>query len=108
MEQDRWTSNCPSCHAQYSPVEARVVAEKEGGYMLFHECNGCKSTVVSALVEEEGGVTGIGLVTDMTYYDASRFRDGQSVTPDHVLDAYVSLKNMVKPRVLVADERTAR
>ena len=101
----RWTAACPQCNAEYSPIEARIVAEKEGGYLLFHECDGCRSSIVSALVEENGNITAAGVVTDMTYYDAARFREGKPVTSDHILDAYVSLKQMSKPKVQVRNKK---
>ncbi|MCA9375735.1 MAG: hypothetical protein KC925_01600 [Candidatus Doudnabacteria bacterium] len=103
-ESQRWTASCPGCRSEYSPIEARIVAEKEGGYFLFHECNGCRSSIVSTLVEENGGISSLGLVTDLTYYDAARFRSGTAITADHILDVYVSLKDLVRPKMHVSQD----
>ncbi len=88
----RWTAPCPNCQTDYTPVEARIVAEKEGGYLLFHECDGCRHAVVSAMVDAGEGITTAALITDLTYHDITRFRSAKPVSSDDVLEAYVGLR----------------
>lgn len=74
------------------------MAEKEGGYLLFHECDTCRHAIISAMVESKEGITTAALITDLTYHDVARFRTAKPVSSDDVLEAYVAWRER-RPQV---------
>lgn len=84
----RWASACPMCGTEYVPEEARVVSEKEGAFLIHTNCKKCRCSVVATLVANQMGVSSIGLITDLTYEDVLKFKDGESITADDILSVY--------------------
>jgi hypothetical protein len=78
-------SHCPLCHAVYQASEIRLLGEK-GPARLFHcTCAACGHAVMAIVLEANGAVSSVGLVTDMEAQDALRFRQALSVSTDDCL-----------------------
>lgn len=89
----RWVSACPLCGAEYLPEEARIVSEKEGAFLIHTNCKKCGSSVVATLIANQMGVSSVGLVTDLTYEDVVKFKDGAEVSTDDLLALYQALES---------------
>jgi hypothetical protein len=89
----KWASDCPICGTAYNPIEARVVAEKEGAFLLHTNCKKCGSSVVATLIASPMGISSIGLVTDLTYNDVIKFKDSGKIEVNDVLDVYKFLSD---------------
>ncbi|MBU1118438.1 hypothetical protein KKH43_00980 [Patescibacteria group bacterium] len=87
----RFASACPMCGTEYAPEEARVVSEKEGAFLIHTNCKKCRCSVVATLVANQMGVSSVGLITDLTYEDVIKFKDGSDITADDILRVYTVL-----------------
>ena len=86
-------SSCPICKAQYNPVRANVIEEREDSHLIHIQCERCSSAVVATVVTSgSGGATSVGLVTDLTADDVLTFKDAEPVSADDVLEAHEALE----------------
>ncbi len=83
----RLVSSCPMCRTNYDPRQARVLNEKDDSRLLWVECAQCGNAILALVLVSSAGVSSVGLVTDLTYEDAARFRASEPVSADHVLAA---------------------
>lgn len=79
---------CPLCAASYDPHRARVLGKRGEERLLHVACGGCGHAMLAFVAVTPAGVSSIGLITDLSYEDARRFRDAQPVSADHVLAAH--------------------
>ncbi|MFC1721424.1 hypothetical protein ACFL0Z_00740 [Patescibacteria group bacterium] len=84
-------SACPLCRKQYKLDEAYIVDEQQGAYLLHTECKNCGSSIVATLVAGRHAVSSMGLVTDLTSEDVSKFMESETVTCDDVIDCHAWL-----------------
>lgn len=89
----KWVSTCPLCGKEYAPEEARIVSEKEGAFLVHTNCKRCGSSVVATLVANQLGISSVGLITDLTYEDVVKFKDGENISTDDLLSLYEILNN---------------
>jgi hypothetical protein len=89
-------AHCPLCHTAYESAEIRLLGEK-GATRLFHcTCRSCGHSVLAVILETQGSVSSVGLVTDLELKDALRFKDADPITSDECIAAH---------RALAADSR---
>lgn len=80
-------AHCPLCQAMYEEQEIRLLGER-GATRLFHcTCRGCGHAMLALILETQGSVSSVGLVTDLEVSDALRFRDRTPITADECLAA---------------------
>lgn len=81
-------THCPVCSKRYDPLEARIVRDNGASHLVHITCRICRSSVLAIIVANTTGINSIGLVTDMTSDDVSRFGASQPLSSDDVLEAY--------------------
>lgn len=79
---------CPFCGTYYSSNNAKIILGKENFLLLHSRCQICGSSIIAALITNQIGVSSIGLITDLTFEDAVKFKENKAVSPDEVLDVY--------------------
>lgn len=78
---------------QYNEREVHLLGER-GTTRLFHcTCRGCGHAMLAMILETQGSVSSVGLVTDLEVQDALRFRDRVSLTSDECLLAHRVLED---------------
>lgn len=87
-------SACPLCRRQYKLTDAYIVDEQHGAYLLHTECKNCGSSIVATLVAGRHAVSSMGLVTDLTSEDVTKFKDAEVVNCDDVIDCHAWLYNL--------------
>jgi len=81
-------AHCPVCHAAYPSNEVRLLGEK-GTTRLFHcTCQACGNAVMAVVLENSGGISSVGLVTDLEAKDALRFQSVPVVSSDECITAH--------------------
>jgi hypothetical protein len=81
-------AHCPLCQATCADAEVRLLGER-GTTRLFHcTCRACGHAMLAVILETQGSVSSVGLVTDLEVQDAMRFRDMPSVTSDDCVLAH--------------------
>ena len=81
-------AHCPLCQVAYQEKEVRLVGEK-GATKLFHcTCRACGHAMLALILESQGSLSTVGVVTDLEVQDALRFRDSQAITDDDCIRAH--------------------
>ncbi len=80
-------SHCPLCDAAYEDQCIRLLGE-HGGMRLFHlTCPSCTHAVLAVIMENQHGISSMGMVTDLEVQDAVRFRDAEPISADMCFEA---------------------
>jgi hypothetical protein len=75
-------AQCPLCHAAYPSADVQLVGEK-GTTRLFHcTCRTCGHAMLAIVLENQGAVSSVGLMTDLEIQDAMRFREAAVISAD--------------------------
>ncbi len=88
----RLISHCPLCESRYSPLEAKVVEEREGVHLVYIKCRKCLSSVIALILSSNLGVSSVGLVTDLSFDDLIKFKDAPNITIDEVIELHQLLE----------------
>ena len=97
----QWLSyilRCPVCGHKYNLEQTRIIDTKDdrpaiGASLLVHtDCDSCKSSVVFSIAIDGPEIFSIGMVTDLTSADTSKFKNKQPITSDEVLAAHQFFK----------------
>jgi hypothetical protein len=80
-------THCPLCQTPYEDQSVRLLGE-DGPARLFHlTCAHCSHSVLAVILENHGGISSVGLVTDLEAQDAIRFQDAEPISADDCLSA---------------------
>lgn len=91
-------SFCPVCNAKYNPLEAKVLEEKDEAHLIHIKCRRCQSCVVALILTSNFGISSMGIVTDLDSDDVLKFKAGQVVSADDVIEIYQLLNS--KPEMI--------
>ena len=59
---------------------------------LFHlTCQCCSHSVLAVILENQNGMSSLGMVTDLEAQDAVRFRDSEPISANDCVSAYERL-----------------
>ena len=88
---------CPVCGQKYSADQTKIVdsgAEAANGKsILVHtDCDRCKSSVVFSIAIDGPEIFSIGMVTDLTRQDTSKFKNTDPITSDEFLATHEFLR----------------
>lgn len=89
----RLLSVCPLCQEKYNPLEARILEEGKDSQLLHIQCRNCANALLALVQVSPGGVSSLGMITDLTFDDAVRFQEGGSVDADDVLAGHLLLQD---------------
>ena len=79
---------CPICGFRYNLEQTQIIDSKEhrNTNILVHtDCERCKSSVVFSIAIDGPEVFSVGMVTDLTSNDTSKFKNTRNLTADDVL-----------------------
>ena len=89
---------CPVCGHRYTPEQTKVIDSGEekplsGRSLLVHtDCDRCKSSVVFSIAIDGPEIFSIGMVTDLTSSDTTKFKNANPISPDEVLATHSFLQ----------------
>jgi len=84
--------SCPVCSTKYTVVMADVVEELETGYLIYFSCANCKSSLLTQINEMPFGLIGSAMLTDLELNEILKFKNGERVNVDDVLEVYKKLE----------------
>lgn len=84
---------CPVCNYKYNLERTKIIDTKEEDQnqatLLVHsDCSQCKSSVVFSIVISGPEIFSIGMITDLTSNDTSKFSSKKPLSADEVLDMH--------------------
>ena len=89
---------CPICGQKYNLENTKIIeSEHDEGIgetrLLIHsDCAKCKSSVMFNIEIDGPEVFSVGMITDLTRQDTSRFKHKAPITVDEVIDLHAGLK----------------
>lgn len=90
---------CPICGYRYNLEQTKIIDSKEnkpaiGANLLVHtDCERCKSSVVFSIAIDGPEIFSVGMVTDLTSTDTSKFKNSHALNTDDVLAMHQFLKD---------------
>ncbi|MFH1610846.1 MAG: hypothetical protein ABIA91_03050 [Patescibacteria group bacterium] len=84
--------SCPVCNSKYTEKSAEVASEIEAGYLIYFACHKCSSSLLAQVVEAPFGLIGSAMLTDLELNEVLKFKNGEKVSVDDVLDVYQKLE----------------
>jgi len=90
---------CPVCGQKYNAEQTKVIDAGEDQPMLSRnvlvhtDCDKCKSSVVFSIAIDGPEIFSIGMVTDLTSQDTTKFKNAQPISSDEVLATHEFLQS---------------
>lgn len=97
----QWLSyvlRCPVCSQKYNIDQTKIIdggddRSMNGRSLLIHtDCERCKSSVVFSIAIDGPEIFSIGMVTDLTSQDTSKFKNTHPISSDDVLATHEFFK----------------
>lgn len=98
----QWLSNilkCPICGFKYNLSQSKVIDSEQnelsgGAKILIHsDCGKCKSSVMFNIEINGPEVFSVGVVTDLTLLDSSKFKNSKPIKPNNVIGIHKEIRN---------------
>ncbi|MCL5008911.1 MAG: hypothetical protein M1400_01055 [Patescibacteria group bacterium] len=89
---------CPVCGQKYNLDQTRIIDSRqseafgEATILIHSDCNKCKSSVMFNIEVKGPEVFSVGMVTDLTRHDSSRFKNRGPISVDEVINIHQSIK----------------
>lgn len=90
---------CPVCNAKYLKSATRVLDSEEhpvfseAKILIHSDCSKCKSSVMFSIEVNGPEIFSVGVLTDLTHNDSSKFRNLPAIKPDDCIATHKFLKN---------------
>lgn len=86
-------SYCPLCGSSYTPLETKVLGEKDDSHLLHIRCGNCSNAIIALIMMSSVGVSSVGLVTDLAHDEVDRFKSEPHISTDDVIDTHHLLQS---------------
>jgi hypothetical protein len=83
---------CPLCSAHFSFSAAKVLEERDDAHLVHIQCQKCASFIVALIMTNAMGVSTVGLITDLTSEDVSKFATSSRLSVNEVIEIYQALQ----------------
>lgn len=81
-------THCPMCQALYERERVKLIQEKEHVRLYHSMCTSCNHGLLAYVIDAHGGVSSVGLVTDISGDDAIRQAKLASISPEECITAH--------------------
>lgn len=89
----RLIRQCPVCQTKYEVRKVQVVELTDSGVLVYFFCPICLSSLIAQITEVPFGMVGSAMLTDLEVDEVKKFKDGDGVTADDVLEVYQKLES---------------
>ena len=69
-------------------MDTRILGDNGESRLLHLRCQKCSSSILALVLMSPGGVSSVGLLTDLSFEDVRRFKSGNSVNTDDVIKVH--------------------
>jgi hypothetical protein len=94
---------CPLCEHRYTPLEARLLDEKDDVCLMYVSCKKCRISLLALVIDNQIGVSSFCLVTELSMDDVIKFKDSSAISPDEVLELHDALQDNVFVNKLITN-----
>ena len=82
---EKLLSSCPFCRSKQAGFVTSVISESRDAELVHARCSICQGALVALLFSTGPIISSIGLVTDLSLEDVSRFQASTAITEDDLL-----------------------
>jgi hypothetical protein len=99
MEWLRNVLKCPICQFKYNIDQTQVIDSEQneisgGARILIHsDCSKCKSSVMFNIEINGPEVFSVGVITDLTSKDSTKFKNSKPISPNEVIGIHKEIRN---------------
>jgi len=86
-------SYCPLCGSSYTPLQTKVLGEKDDSHLLHIQCGNCSNAIIALIMMSSVGVSSVGLVTDLAHDEVDRFKSEPHISTNDVIDVHHLLQD---------------
>ncbi len=90
---------CPICNKQYGGGQSEVIHSEQNEALskivvfIHSECGKCKGSIIFSVEIQGPTIRSVGVVTDLTSFDTSKFKNRQPLTADEIINMHQILKD---------------
>lgn len=84
---------CPFCNTNYTVRAAQVIAKKDDAHVVHIACRHCGGSIVALIVAGGVDAQSIGVITDLSPDEVSRFSRDRAIDTDDALAVHELLSN---------------
>lgn len=84
---------CPFCRSRQASFITGVISESRDAELVHARCSICQGALVALLFSTGPIISSIGLVTDLSLADVSRFQHSKTITEDDLLAIHEWLRH---------------
>lgn len=85
FDQLKLMKTCPLCTKEYSKDSVEIVEESIGTQLMHLTCSHCKNAMLAIFVSSNLGMSSVGMLTDLTAFDAHRLHRKEPISEEAVL-----------------------
>ena len=89
----KFINKCPICSEIYNTEQAELFAKTENAYLIHMTCQECASYFIAMVVMLAGGLSSVGMVTDLSLADAKRLYQAEPITLNEALNGYKTMES---------------
>lgn len=96
FDQLKLMKTCPLCTKEYTKDSVKIVEESIGTQLMHLTCGHCKNAMLAIFVSSNLGMSSVGMLTDLTAYDAKRLHRKEPISEEAVLALHDSINKNQK------------
>lgn len=89
---DKLLSSCPFCQNQQARFTTSVISSNQAVELVHARCQSCQAAMVALLFSTGPMISSIGLLTDLTLEDVSRFQHDSALSEDDLITIHEGLQ----------------
>lgn len=85
-------SRCPLCDSPFDNLDTKILGEDGETRLLHIRCQKCSNALLALILVSQGGISSVGLITDLSYEDVLRFRKGKTISTNDVIEIHQAVQ----------------
>ena len=93
---DKLLSKCPVCGSKNDALEMTIIDDQDENNMVYIECGKCHTSFIGVVSLGPMGASIISFATDLQKDEIVKFKKGERVSEDDVLELHAILEDKKK------------
>lgn len=81
-------THCPMCQALYERESVKLIAERKPVRLYHSMCASCSHGLLAYVIDAPGGISSVGLITDISGEDALRQADLLTISAEECIASH--------------------
>lgn len=88
---EKLLAGCPFCQNQQAHFITSIISANQSAELVHARCQSCQAAMVALLFSTGPMISSIGLLTDLTLEDVSKFQHHESLSEDDLITLHEGL-----------------